>query len=384
MSQQDSTKNPGVHSTAAPDPDPGRDQEPVLRLLNVSKVYEGTDTPAIDRINIDIQEGEFFSILGPSGSGKTTTLRVIAGFELPTSGSVYLGGEDVTYRPSNKRDVNTVFQNYALFPHMTVSENVAYPLKMRRIDKAEIHSRVSEILEKVEMGAYGHRKPNQLSGGQRQRVALARALVGHPRVLLLDEPLGALDLKLRETMLVVLRSLQREVGVTFVYITHDQGEALGMSDRIAVMNHKGIVEQIAPPDDLYRNPSSDFVARFIGKTNLIDCTREAGGYLTAGSLRIIKTDDEGTAQNALLSLRPEDIIVGPDAFKLANSFGATIEEILFLGHEKELVTRVGDQVLVVRVSGQQWANRGDQIQLGWPADGGVLVSQSADQSIGDS
>ncbi|HEX3326138.1 MAG TPA: ATP-binding cassette domain-containing protein, partial [Actinomycetota bacterium] len=251
---------------------PGR--RTVVEFESVTKIYPNCDDPAVADVDLNIAEGEFFSILGSSGSGKTTTLRMIAGFEMPTHGLVRLGGDDVTFVPPYRREVNTVFQNYALFPHMTVEKNVAYPLKMAKVPKAQIQERVTDALTRVSMHEYASRLPHQLSGGQRQRVALARALVGHPKLLLLDEPLGALDLKLRESMLVVLKHLQREVGITFVYVTHDQGEALAMSDRVAVMN-KGHIEQIGTPTEIYSRPKTAFVANFIGKTNLLSCRKTA-------------------------------------------------------------------------------------------------------------
>jgi ABC-type Fe3+/spermidine/putrescine transport system ATPase subunit len=266
---------------------------------------------------------------------------------------------------------------------MTVEENIAYPLRMRKVDKRRTKQRVDEMLHKVEMEGYEDRRPTQLSGGQRQRIALARALVGQPSVLLLDEPLGALDLKLRETMLVVLRNLQRDIGITFVYVTHDQGEALGMSDRIAVMNHRGIVEQIASPADLYRRPASDFVARFIGKTNLLDCTPDTPGHVMAGKLKIATDRFPSGEKRLQLSIRPEDITVGDGSTNLENHFLARVEEILFLGHEKEVVTTVEDQVLLVRIPGSLQVERGEMIDLGWAIDAAVPVSHSLDQTIED-
>src|SRR5262249_39216169 len=224
--------------------------------------------------SLDIAEGEFFSLLGPSGCGKTTTLRMIGGFELPTGGRIELRGRDVTNAPPDKRPVNMVFQNYALFPHLDVSENIAFGLRRKGVDKAQVKGRVGEALDLVHLGGYGKRKPNQLSGGQQQRVALARALVNRPDVLLLDEPLGALDLKLRKALQVELKRVQTEVGITFVYVTHDQEEALTMSDRIAVMNG-GRVEQLGTPEELYERPATPFVADFIGTTNLLHGTVEA-------------------------------------------------------------------------------------------------------------
>jgi len=224
---------------------------------------------AVAGIDLEIEAGEFFTMLGPSGSGKTTTLRMIAGFEDPSSGTVELAGKDVNGVPPYDRAVNTVFQDYALFPHMSVGENVAYGLRIARVDKAERAKRRDEALEMVRLPGYGDRKPGELSGGQRQRVALARAIVNRPRVLLLDEPLGALDLKLREQMQVELKAIQGEVGITFVYVTHDQDEALTMSDRIAVFN-EGRIEQVSPPVELYERPASEFVAGFVGVSNLLE------------------------------------------------------------------------------------------------------------------
>jgi putative spermidine/putrescine transport system ATP-binding protein len=224
---------------------------------------------AVAGIDLEVRVGEFFTMLGPSGSGKTTTLRMIAGFEDPTSGTIELGGKDVSGLPPYERAVNTVFQDYALFPHMSVADNVAYGLKVAKVDKAERARRRDEALEMVRLPGYGDRKPAELSGGQRQRVALARAIVNRPRVLLLDEPLGALDLKLREQMQTELKSIQGDVGITFVYVTHDQDEALTMSDRIAVFN-EGRIEQIATPEDLYEHPVNEFVADFVGVSNVLE------------------------------------------------------------------------------------------------------------------
>ena len=238
-----------------------------VRLIGVRKTFG--DVVAVDSIDLEIRRGEFFTMLGPSGSGKTTTLRMIAGFEIPDSGQILLGGVDVAQKPPYERDVNTVFQDYALFPHMTVAQNVEYGLRVKRVAKEERRSRVAEALETVRLPQFGPRKPAQLSGGQRQRVALARALVNHPRVLLLDEPLGALDLKLREEMQIELKRIQQEVGITFIYVTHDQDEALTMSDRIAVFSH-GRIDQVGTPMDVYEHPQTEFVAGFVGVSNLLE------------------------------------------------------------------------------------------------------------------
>jgi len=238
-----------------------------IRLQGLRKEFG--DTTAVAGVDLEISDGEFFSMLGPSGSGKTTVLRMIAGFESPTSGTIRLAGQEVTGLAPFERDVHTVFQDYALFPHMTVEQNVAYGLKVRKVPKAERLQRAREALADVRLEGFGKRRPGQLSGGQRQRVALARALVGRPRLLLLDEPLGALDLKLREQMQVELKALQREVGITFVFVTHDQEEALTMSDRIAVFN-QGRIEQVGTPAEIYERPATAFVAGFVGTSNLLD------------------------------------------------------------------------------------------------------------------
>jgi putative spermidine/putrescine transport system ATP-binding protein len=238
---------------------------PAISLRGLSKHFDRVR--AVDGLDLEIADGEFFSMLGPSGSGKTTVLRLVAGFEAPTAGTVLLGGEDVTGRPPFARDVNTVFQDYAIFPHMSVRQNVEYGLRVKRVDRAERRRRAEEALATVRLEGYAERRPHQLSGGQRQRVALARALVNRPKVLLLDEPLGALDLKLRREMQIELKAIQREVGITFVFVTHDQEEALTMSDRIAVFN-EGRVEQLASPVELYERPASAFVAGFVGTSNL--------------------------------------------------------------------------------------------------------------------
>ncbi|MDH4102439.1 MAG: ABC transporter ATP-binding protein [Thermoleophilia bacterium] len=240
---------------------------PDISVSGLTKRYG--DVVAVDAIDLDIARGEFFTMLGPSGSGKTTTLRMIAGFEIPDEGTIELAGEDVSRLPPYDRPVNTVFQDYALFPHMTVQQNVEYGLMVRKVKRGERRQRAGEALEMVQLSAHGDRKPSQLSGGQRQRVALARAIVNRPKVLLLDEPLGALDLKLRQEMQIELKSIQREVGITFVYVTHDQEEALTMSDRLAVFN-QGRIEQVGPPAHVYEHPESEFIAGFVGVSNVIE------------------------------------------------------------------------------------------------------------------
>jgi putative spermidine/putrescine transport system ATP-binding protein len=262
----------GGAPTEEPQPDPGDVPPPPdgavdVRLESVRKTFG--DVVAVDGVDLEIERGEFFSVLGPSGSGKTTMLRLVAGFERPDSGRIHLRGVDVTDRPPFDREVNTVFQDYALFPHMTIGENVEYGLRVKGIGRTERRRRADEALEMVRLPGFGRRTPSQLSGGQRQRVALARAIVNRPQVLLLDEPLGALDLKLREEMQIELKAIQQEVGITFVYVTHDQAEALTMSDRLAVFNN-GHIEQVGPPSEVYERPATGFVAGFVGVSNLLE------------------------------------------------------------------------------------------------------------------
>src|SRR5947199_9972268 len=284
---------------------------PDIRLTGVRKVFG--DVVAVDGVDLDIRRGEFFTLLGPSGSGKTTCLRMIAGFERPDAGRIELGGSDVSRLPPAERDVNTVFQDYALFPHMSVGENVAYGLKVKKVPKANRQLRVEEALAMVRLEGYGDRRPSQLSGGQRQRVALARALVNRPRVLLLDEPLGALDLKLRQQLQVELKRIQNEVGITFVYVTHDQDEALTMSDRIAVMDD-GRVLQVGSPRDVYEEPESRFVAGFVGVSNLLELPVEksAGDVLTLrlGPDAAVTGAGRGAqGATAVVTIRPERIAI---------------------------------------------------------------------------
>jgi putative spermidine/putrescine transport system ATP-binding protein len=290
---------------------------PAVRLESIVKRFG--DVEAVAGIDLEVREGEFFSMLGPSGSGKTTTLRMIAGFELPTSGRILLHGVDVSGRPPFERDVNTVFQDYALFPHMDVGDNVAYGLVVRKVAKDERKRRVDDALRMVRLEGYEKRRPSQLSGGQRQRVALARALVNRPRVLLLDEPLGALDLKLREEMQIELKEIQRQVGITFIYVTHDQEEALTMSDRLAVFS-RGRIEQVGSPAEVYEHPATRFVAGFVGTSNLLagDAARtivgEDGTYtVRPEKIRICDPSEApGADETSALGLIREVVYVGPD------------------------------------------------------------------------
>jgi spermidine/putrescine transport system ATP-binding protein len=334
-------------------------QKIIINLDGVSKRYAGATHPALYPTALSIGTGEFFSILGPSGSGKTTTLRLIAGFEKPDSGVINLGGVDVTRRPPDQRDVNTVFQSYALFPHLTIFENVAYPLRMKRVPRAQITSRVDEAIALVEMTDYKTRLPHQLSGGQRQRIALARALVGRPKVLLLDEPLGALDLRLRQQMQHVLTSLQEQLGITFVYVTHDQGEALSMSDRVAIMNH-GRIEQIGTPEDLYYSPNSDFVAGFVGKSNLltVGVVKHGSGFQAdIGGIPVDLSQAKKTGK-ATLVLRCESIAVTRDRDgrdHISDHISddvcvpATVRNVLFLGTGLEVILNCRDVTLTALV-----------------------------------
>ena len=288
-----------------------------VRLERVTKAFG--DALAVDDLSLDIAEGEFFSMLGPSGCGKTTTLRMIGGFEEPSRGTVYLGGRDVTDLPPYKRDVNTVFQSYALFPHLNVFENVAFGLRRRKVAKGDVKARVDEALRLVEMSGFEERKPGQMSGGQQQRVALARALVNHPKVLLLDEPLGALDLKLRKQMQLELKRIQQEVGITFIYVTHDQEEAMTMSNRLAVMR-AGRTEQIGPPEEVYERPQTQFVAAFLGASNLLEgqLKEQANGTATvllAGGDVVHLPNERApfqTGDNVLVGVRPEKIVITSD------------------------------------------------------------------------
>lgn len=305
---------------------------PAIKFDKVSRHFG--EVRAVDEADLEIRDGEFFSMLGPSGSGKTTCLRMIAGFDRPTSGQIYLYGQDVSNLPPYERDVNTVFQDYALFPHMTVADNIAYGLMVKKVAKPERMKRVDEMLDLVQLSGFGGRKPSQLSGGQRQRVALARALVNHPKVLLLDEPLGALDLKLRQQMQIELKAIQKRVGITFIFVTHDQEEALTMSDRIALFN-KGKIEQIGSPAEIYEHPASEFVAGFVGTSNLV-----------SGEVAKRITNLDGT-----FSIRPEKIHLGNINEKAPADNYTTdgiVRDVIYLGlYTRYLVELDGGGDLVV-------------------------------------
>ncbi|MGW0809771.1 ABC transporter ATP-binding protein [Nonomuraea sp. NPDC002799] len=347
-----------------------------IELEGVVKEYlsHGEVVQAVRGVTLGIAEGEFFSLLGPSGCGKTTTMRMVAGFEEPTKGVVKLLGKDVTNVPPNKRDVNMVFQSYALFPHMSVWDNVAFGLKQRRTPQEEVKRRVGEMLEIVDLTGREKRRPREMSGGQQQRVALARALVNRPRALLLDEPLGALDLKLRQAMQIELKRIQREVGITFVYVTHDQNEALTMSDRIAVMND-GRVEQLARPREIYERPASAFVAGFIGTSNLLAGTA-AGGELTIGGGRVLVPGHDGAVT---VTVRPEKIVIGTEEPGAGlSAVRGTVAEVVYLGTYNSYAVSLADgaEVTVFQQNANDataTAERGDSVWLSWQAQHSYVI-----------
>ncbi|MFI5261378.1 MAG: ABC transporter ATP-binding protein [Candidatus Limnocylindrales bacterium] len=345
---------------------------PAVHLEDLRKAFG--DVVAVASVNLDVEAGEFFSLLGPSGSGKTTTLRMIAGFELPSAGRILLSGEDVSRKPPFERDVNTVFQDYALFPHMSVADNVAYGLMIRKVPRAERTHRVAEALRMVRLEGYDARRPAQLSGGQRQRVALARALVNQPKVLLLDEPLGALDLKLREEMQLELKAIQQRVGITFIYVTHDQEEALAMSDRLAVFN-RGRIEQVGAPAEVYERPATAFVAGFVGTSNLLsgDAARQIVGR-------------PGT-----FTVRPEKIRLGaPDDPVAADESTAPghINEVVYLGSDTRyvVVLDAGPRLVVTQqnletTSTQALAAAGRRVRLIWKREHNYPVEGPPDRAV---
>jgi putative spermidine/putrescine transport system ATP-binding protein len=347
---------------------------PAIRLEDVVKRFG--DVVAVDGVTLDIRAGEFFSLLGPSGSGKTTCLRMIAGFEQPSEGRILLDGKDVSGLPPYDRDVNTVFQDYALFPHMTVGQNVGYGMMVRKVPKAERKRRVAESLAMVRLEGFTDRKPGQLSGGQRQRVALARSLVMRPTVLLLDEPLGALDLKLRQAMQIELKEIQGEVGLTFVYVTHDQEEALTMSDRLAVFNH-GRVEQVGSPAEVYERPATTFVAGFIGVSNVL------GGSAAA----------ELTGDPHPFTIRPEKIaIVGPETPADESRYTATgrVREVVYLGAVTRYIVEldVGGELAVMQQnlatsSMEALQVRGQAVRLQWHRSNNRPVEAGEDEGSRD-
>jgi len=332
---------------------------PAIRFDQVSRYFG--EVKAVDHVDLEIGDGEFFSMLGPSGSGKTTCLRMIAGFDRPTSGHIHLYGQDVSDLPPYERDVNTVFQDYALFPHMNVGDNIAYGLMIRKVSKPERMKRMDEMLDLVKLSGYAGRKPSQLSGGQRQRVALARALINHPKVLLLDEPLGALDLKLRQQMQVELKSIQKRVGITFIFVTHDQEEALTMSDRIAVFS-EGRIEQVGTPAEIYERPASAFVAGFVGTSNLI-----------SGDVAKRITGSDQT-----FSIRPEKIHLGSSGAEIDGnmvSIDGVVRDVVYLGLYTRYLVQIdqGNDLVVIEqnlksTSMDVLSAKGQKVRLHWHKD----------------
>ncbi len=358
------------------EPDAGRDagRSVAVALVGVTKRFGAF--VAVDDLSIDIYEGEFFSLLGPSGCGKTTTLRMIAGFEEPTEGSISVAGEEVQGVPPYRRPVNTVFQSYAIFPHLNVFDNVAFGLRRSGVKGEELRTRVTEACEMVQLSGFEKRKPTMLSGGQQQRVALARALVNRPKVLLLDEPLGALDLKLRKELQLELRNLQHEVGITFVYVTHDQEEALTMSDRIAVMN-EGRVQQIADPTTLYELPKNGFVANFIGQTNVFSGTVESASgdrvtLRTPGGMTIEAVPQEGmgveVGAQVQAAVRPEKVRFGGSG---ENASTAEIRQIVYLGVSTQYIAELpgGERLVLYQQNAHDVENPevGEEVPVSWDA-----------------
>jgi spermidine/putrescine transport system ATP-binding protein len=352
-----------------------------IRLDGVARRFG--ETVAVDGIDLELPPGEFFSLLGPSGCGKTTTLRMVGGFELPSAGTVYLDGRDVTGLPPYKRDVNTVFQSYALFPHLNVFDNVAFGLRRRRrLDRSEVRRRVEENLELVGLAGYGKRRPTQISGGQAQRVALARALVNHPKVLLLDEPMGALDARIRKTMQVELKRIQREVGITFLYVTHDQAEAMAMSDRLAVM-HAGHCEDMGPPVRVYDRPATRFTAEFLGSCNLFELDVDAGAARLADGTVMRMPDGDEPRTGSTLGVRPEKLVVGAVGSDIggpgANRLRATVTTATYLGAstEYELNAPWGERLLAFAQNLDPAARlqAGDECEVAWHPPHGFVLAQ---------
>ncbi len=364
---------------------------PSVDLHSVTKRFG--ELVAVDDLSLELTGGEFFTLLGPSGCGKTTTLRMIAGFEQPDKGRITIEGDDVAGLPPHKRPTNTVFQSYALFPHLNVHDNVAFGLKRKRVPKAEIARRVEAELERVGLAAEANRRPAQLSGGQQQRVALARALVNLPKVLLLDEPLGALDLKLRKGLQVELKQIQREVGITFVYVTHDQEEALTMSDRIAVMN-RGRVEQVAGPEGVYERPATTFVAGFIGVSNLMPATVTSNGEvrLDQGPVCPAPTDGLAGGERCYAVVRPEKLRIEMGGGGASNGLlriDGTVESSLYLGTATQIVVDLGEgvrmTVLVPNASEeerQHLPGGGARVTLSWEPDHMHVVRESTAPAAG--
>ena len=345
-----------------------------VNFIDVQKSYDG-ETLVVKDLNLAIRRGEFLTLLGPSGSGKTTTLMMLAGFEVPTHGRIELDGQAINDLAPHKRNIGMVFQNYALFPHMTVEENLAFPLAVRRLPKAEIDKKIERALSMVQLTQMRKRRPAQLSGGQQQRVALSRALVFDPKLVLMDEPLGALDKQLREHMQLEIKHIHQSLGVTVVYVTHDQGEALTMSDRVAVFND-GAIQQLASPSDLYEKPQNSFVAQFIGENNRLSgvvtelngsgCRVKIG---EAGEIRALPVSISSVGAKTTLSLRPERVRINPTNGACANQFDATVEELIYLGdHTRARVQLLGHNNFVIKVPNSEGVpdiKPGATIRIGW-------------------
>jgi len=348
--------------------------EALVRFAEVQKSYDGVSL-VVKNLNLDIANGEFLTMLGPSGSGKTTCLMMLAGFETATHGQIYLDGVPINNVPPHKRDIGMVFQNYALFPHMTVAENLAFPLKVRKMGQAEVEERVQRALDMVQLSEFGGRRPAQLSGGQQQRVAVARALVFDPKLVLMDEPLGALDKQLREQMQYEIKHIHENLGITVVYVTHDQSEALTMSNRIAVFND-GVIQQLAPPADLYERPDNSFVAQFIGENNkLMGTVVEQDGDACSVELEsgervaALAVNTEGPGKPTMLSLRPERVALNPADGECDTKVFGKVEELIYLGdHIRTRISVCGCDDFIVKVpnaSKPSGLNPGLEVPLGW-------------------
>jgi spermidine/putrescine transport system ATP-binding protein len=352
-----------------------------VRLDRITKRFG--EVAAVDDLTLEIERGSFFALLGPSGCGKTTTLRMIGGFEEPTSGSIYLGDRDVVGLPPHKRDVNTVFQSYALFPHLSIADNVGFGLRRKGVKGSTLTSQVASVLEKVGLAGFDKRKPKQLSGGQQQRVALARALVNSPRVLLLDEPLGALDLKLRKQMQLELKAIQNDFGITFVHVTHDQEEAMTMADRIAVMNG-GRIEQLGTPTELYERPRTAFVAGFLGVSNLLHGTVAGDGLVRldrdAGEVRVAPEALAGRSGRVAVGIRPEKIRLGATE---ANRLSGRVAEVAYVGVATQYVVDTPSGSLFVWVQnvdpGMRMVAAGDPVELSFSPESAFVVTPSGEE-----
>jgi spermidine/putrescine transport system ATP-binding protein len=361
-----------------PPPAVGPERELDVRLEHVVKRFD--DTVAVDGISLEVPRGSFFALLGPSGCGKTTTLRMIGGFEEPTAGRIFLGDRDVVGLPPYKRDVNTVFQSYALFPHMSIEDNVAFGLERRGVKKDELKGRVREMLQLIGLAGFERRKPRQLSGGQQQRVALARALVNQPRVLLLDEPLGALDLKLRKQMQLELKRIQHEVGITFIHVTHDQEEAMTMADSIAVMS-QGHIEQLGPPAELYERPATRFVAGFLGASNLLSGVVEGSDAVRLADGTLVRAQVDGRSGPVAAGVRPEKITIGHGGG--VNELPGTVMETAYIGVATQLVVDTAAGTVHVFAqnidSGGRVPGPGSNIILSWSPESTFVVEQAEEE-----